>query len=367
MINSAVNESTLFEPVILHTNSFCTFIKYSSLNKKCENIAFEWLKISLNEHEYSFSDLKLKVKDAIKDDKQISDSLKMSQLKNLMLYNRLEQCWVFAMSFPSELTFKWIYMKIDLNGKLDDSQFIDELRDAIHVCEEELKTVDLKNLTFPRTLLYIPEEIGKISENFNGLNLHRKDFFSREFRLANFSNLTELSLEECNNLPSNLFTEKLWSLKVVNCSLEKFSSLKKITNVAFLELRNIGLVDVPEFFINFENLQELDLANNKIQMLPQFIVEKNLNKLVLVNNPIKSLPENLSLKGLYTSAHTKLPGRKEEAVVWHQELKKRHQARSDKLHDKDSYLDGMLTPEEQFELDMMQGQIKNLEEQFEIH
>lgn len=371
MIDTSYIQNIIFEPLFIQVHSFSAFIKCSSLNRTCEQIAFKIFSHILNERDYAFSDLKLKLKDSlahIQECVKMTRPIKMDQLPHIMLFDRLQQCVLFILADKdmwSEITTT--YLEIKLGRNLEDNLYIDEIQGAVNLLERELLPIDPPKFRLSKPhFSSIPKEIGIISKYIQSLSLCKFNFFRSEFRAAKFTNLSEVSLDECHHLPSNIFTKKLVLLKIDNCSLENFDSLKLVKNVMKLRLRGIELTEIPDFLSNFTNLKELDVSNNKIQAVPPFIAERNLDKLILANNPIEALPDNLSVKGLYTSKQTKLPQRKEEAISWYRELTKINYARRDYLYDSDRVFGGMLLPEQEDELELIENQLKNLQEQFGI-
>lgn len=90
------------------------------------------------------------------------------------------------------------------------------------------------------------------------------------------------------------------------------NSLKKMMNVAELELQNCELERIPHAIFSLTNLQELDLKQNSIRTIEEVISFQHLKRLTclkLWHNKIVSIPQSISqvknLESLYLS-HNKL-------------------------------------------------------------
>ncbi|NWW00006.1 LRC8D protein, partial [Machaerirhynchus nigripectus] len=86
------------------------------------------------------------------------------------------------------------------------------------------------------------------------------------------------------------------------------NSLKKMTNVAELELQNCELERIPHAIFSLSNLQELDLKSNSIRTIEEIISFQHLKRLTclkLWHNKIVSIPSSIThiknLESLYLS------------------------------------------------------------------
>lgn len=353
-----------------HINSFKDLIVYSSLNKQCQRIAYEHLVKLLNENygSYSFSELKSKVKDL----KLFKSPLNMKMdefFKRRLLFirvNDLSEIYYDAIETKNTARAPIRFILMDLNQNLEEDKFIEELQDIEKLFLQEIATSKpKKSIIQSKQLNPALKEVGWLSSRIKKIYISNKNFFSNEFHAAEFTMLAKLLIENCQNFPSNALHSRLKTLKVDNCSFVKFDTIKSLTHLKVLNLRNMGLTQIPDFIMQFPNLQKLDVYGNGIELLPEFISKINFKKLVLANNPIKNLPEDLSLRNLYTSEKTALPRGRTEAAAWYQELKEKFQ-RQDYLlrHNKERSFSGMLSPNQELKLKLMEDQLIHLENQY---
>ncbi|XP_078137320.1 volume-regulated anion channel subunit LRRC8C isoform X1 [Sander vitreus] len=86
--------------------------------------------------------------------------------------------------------------------------------------------------------------------------------------------------------------------------LQAFSSLKKLTNIASLELVGCKLQRIPSAVFSLNNLQELDLKENKLTTVEEILSLQHCRRLVtlkLWHNKITYIPDHISkLKTLET-------------------------------------------------------------------
>ena len=145
-----------------------------------------------------------------------------------------------------------------------------------------------------------------------------RSFIELAFQLADSQGLrSELDkiLKELEPLVPNpnyfgkkQLTDKNWvdffMLRKIKIENEKIGWLSEhinlLTNLEFLELKNVGLKSLPNNIGQLRKLKELDLDNNNITSLPESIGQlKNLKRLFLERNDLTSLPESIGqLKNL---------------------------------------------------------------------
>ncbi|XP_030630017.1 volume-regulated anion channel subunit LRRC8D [Chanos chanos] len=148
------------------------------------------------------------------------------------------------------------------------------------------------------------------------LNSEHNKFIGLE-SLRELRNLKTLYLKSnLNKMPSNLseLSPRLTKLVVHNdgTKLLVLNSLKKMTNLAELELHNCELERIPHAIFSLINLQELDLKSNNIRTIEEIISFQHLKRLTclkLWHNKIITIPQSIShvksLETLYLS-HNKL-------------------------------------------------------------
>lgn len=79
--------------------------------------------------------------------------------------------------------------------------------------------------------------------------------------------------------------------------LQAFSSLKKLTNLVSLELVGCGLERIPSAVFSLNNLQELDLKENKLTTVEEILSLQHCRRLVtlrLWHNKITYIPDHIS-------------------------------------------------------------------------
>ncbi|XP_072547422.1 volume-regulated anion channel subunit LRRC8D [Salminus brasiliensis] len=119
-----------------------------------------------------------------------------------------------------------------------------------------------------------------------------------------------------NKIPTNLaeLSPHLVKLVVHNdgTKVVVLNSLKKMTNLAELELHNCDLERIPHAIFSLTNLQELDLKSNSIRTIEEVISFQHLKRLTclkLWHNKIIAIPQSIShvknIETLYLS-HNKL-------------------------------------------------------------
>lgn len=82
-----------------------------------------------------------------------------------------------------------------------------------------------------------------------------------------------------------------------NVKLQAFSSLKKLSNLASLELAGCGLERIPSAVFSLGNLQELDLRDNKLTTVEEILSLQHCRRLVtlrLWHNKITYIPDHVS-------------------------------------------------------------------------
>ncbi|XP_037619741.1 volume-regulated anion channel subunit LRRC8C [Sebastes umbrosus] len=128
---------------------------------------------------------------------------------------------------------------------------------------------------------------------------------SRSATLDSFRGLRALRvLSLCSNLtkiPPSLVDValQLQRLCIYNegVRLQGFSSLKKLTNITSLELVGCELERIPSAVFSLNNLQELDLKDNKLTTVEEILSLQHCKRLVtlkLWNNKITYIPDHIS-------------------------------------------------------------------------
>lgn len=139
--------------------------------------------------------------------------------------------------------------------------------------------------------------------------LHLTGHLSNEVsRSATLDSLRELKALRVLTLHSNLtkippsvgdVASQLQRLCIYNegGKLQAFSSLKKLTNLASLELVGCSLERIPSAVFSLTNLQELDLKDNKLTTVEEILSLQHCGRLVtlrLWHNSIAYIPEHIS-------------------------------------------------------------------------
>jgi Leucine-rich repeat (LRR) protein len=92
------------------------------------------------------------------------------------------------------------------------------------------------------------------------------------------------------------------------------SNLNSLQQVENLELKNLGLIMLPDGLQRLENLKELDISENSLHLIPHWIgnltklehLIVNMNKLFFLPDSVREL-KNLKVLHLYNNNFTKLP------------------------------------------------------------
>ena len=90
---------------------------------------------------------------------------------------------------------------------------------------------------------------------------------------------------------------KLPNLYIENCCFEKDGGkapygIGAFSKLQMLTIKNCGLTEVPPSLIYLNELQSLDLRNNKLKYLPSLLdVCTNLKHIYLSGNPIENIEE----------------------------------------------------------------------------
>lgn len=82
---------------------------------------------------------------------------------------------------------------------------------------------------------------------------------------------------------------KLYQLTLDGNKITKEWHFEGGRRVFYLSLVDTGLIDIPEWILDFKNLTELNLSDNKIRYIPEWLKDlKNLKILSLFDNPLDS-------------------------------------------------------------------------------
>eukprot|EP00064_Thunnus_orientalis_P014437 superscaffoldBa00002501_g14481 len=154
------------------------------------------------------------------------------------------------------------------------------------------------------------EEVPLWMYSLHGLEeLHLNGPLSIEVsRNATLDSLRELKALRVLTLRSNLtkippsvadVASQLQRLCIHNegSKLQAFSSLKKLTNLVSLELVGCGLERIPSAVFSLNNLQELDLKDNKLTTVEEILSLQHCRRLVtlrLWHNKITYIPDHIS-------------------------------------------------------------------------
>ncbi|KAF7648766.1 hypothetical protein LDENG_00152230 [Lucifuga dentata] len=173
---------------------------------------------------------------------------------------------------------------------------------ALHYLKEHLKVL---RLTFESL-----EQVPVWMYTLNSLEeLHLSGPVVNEVsRSATLDSLCELTALRVLTFRSNLtkippsvgdVALQLQQLCIYNegVKLQAFSSLKKLTNLATLELVGCNLERIPSAVFSLSNLQELDLKDNKLTTVEEILSLQHCRRLVtlrLWHNNIAYIPEHIS-------------------------------------------------------------------------
>lgn len=223
------------------------------------------------------------------------------------------------LSFPDSIfalpRLKWLHLYADMHqlanlpDKLQHLEYLclcynnisPETMDVI--CGlKNLHTLHLANYYYSGKPLHLPQKIGTLPQL-------KKLILYNNYIKDLPSSLRELSQLEWLNLCNGRFTDLPFSkgdlprLKTLvleqNKQLDIIGELKKFmhTNLEHLDLKSCGLDSFPEEILQFKNLHQLNLANNKIKNLPLDIVNlPNFNIIDTTKTPLAQTTEAKSGK-----------------------------------------------------------------------
>uniref|UniRef100_A0A3B5M1R1 Leucine rich repeat containing 8 VRAC subunit C n=1 Tax=Xiphophorus couchianus TaxID=32473 RepID=A0A3B5M1R1_9TELE len=177
---------------------------------------------------------------------------------------------------------------------------------------ESLKLEQVKNVTIPAgvakldslqefSLIYCPAKLQLLALNHlkEHLKVLRLTFESSEeipMWMYTLHCLEELYLTgPLTNEVSK--TGNLESLRDLRVKLQAFSTLKKLTNLASLELSGCDLERIPSAVFSLNNLQELDLKENKLCTVEEILSLQHCRRLVtlrLWHNKITYIPDHIT-------------------------------------------------------------------------
>ncbi|XP_076026508.1 volume-regulated anion channel subunit LRRC8C [Genypterus blacodes] len=181
-------------------------------------------------------------------------------------------------------------------------------------CHAKLQVAALnhlkENLKVLRLLFESLEGVPLWMYALNGLEeLHLTGPLSNEVsRSATLDSLRELKAVRVLTLRCNLtkippsvgdVASQLQRLCIYNegGKLQAFSSLKKLTNLASLELVGCSLERIPSAVFSLTNLQELDLKDNKLTTVEEILSLQHCGRLVTLKlwyNSIAYIPDHIS-------------------------------------------------------------------------
>eukprot|EP00242_Pyramimonas_sp_CCMP2087_P016350 CAMPEP_0198197976 /NCGR_PEP_ID=MMETSP1445-20131203/1520_1 /TAXON_ID=36898 /ORGANISM="Pyramimonas sp., Strain CCMP2087" /LENGTH=245 /DNA_ID=CAMNT_0043867401 /DNA_START=270 /DNA_END=1004 /DNA_ORIENTATION=+ len=87
----------------------------------------------------------------------------------------------------------------------------------------------------------------------------------------------------------------LVSLRDESCTKVPEYVFKASAKVKVLDATNRGLEELPDRFADFQKLQKVHLAQNKLKRLPPSICLPTITILLLENNRLQSVPDNLGM------------------------------------------------------------------------
>ncbi|XP_053549903.1 volume-regulated anion channel subunit LRRC8D [Bombina bombina] len=286
----------------LYSKRFGVFLSEVSENKLREiSLNYEWTFEKLRQHisrnaqekqelhlfmlsgvpdaVFELTDLEILRLELIAEAKITAKISQMTALQELHLYHCPAKVEHTAFSFLRD-NLKCLHVKFTDVGEIPGWVFaLKNLRELYlmgNLNSENNKMIGLESLRELRHLkiLYIKSNLTKIPSNITEVSPH----------------LTKLVIHNDGT-----------KLVVLNC-------LKKMMNVAELELHNCELERIPHAIFSLVNLQELDLKANSIRTIEEVISFQHLKRLAslkLWHNKIVSIPQSISqvkhLEALYLS------------------------------------------------------------------
>lgn len=215
--------------------------------------------------------------------------------------------------FDNETLIKLLYS--DWNYDFFEKIIKNYTFEVYKIIRNEFKHLINENLELAVKLLYSKNYI-KLFENrtqfWEILNTEGKILQKIENKIISH-NKKKLNFKLCNNLdydgiePMTFIysNNKITGLNIWNYNndieLPKtiFRQLKRLKNLKYLRLNNVGLKKIPKSIRKLKCLEVISLENNKLTKIPKFISQLVRIKLLdLSNNGIKSILELNSLKSL---------------------------------------------------------------------
>lgn len=144
----------------------------------------------------------------------------------------------------------------------------------------------------------LPEDLGNLL-HLKTLDLHRNSLQELPSSIGLLSELKilDLSGNELKTLPSTL--GEISSLQTLNLNCNKLTvlpELKRLTNLARLDVSHNQLGDLPQSLYELEHLAEVHASNNNITTLSSNVSKLASLKVLTLNvNSIESIPTELSL------------------------------------------------------------------------
>lgn len=275
----------------LYSKRFAVFLSEVSESRLHQlNLNYEWtakkLRTRLSKNINNLLELHLLMLPGLPDtvfDIPEVQSLKLEQVKNVTISSSVSK-----LDSLQELSLIYCPAKLQLT--------------ALNHLKEHLKVLRLAFESF--------EEVPSWMYSLHGLEeLHLTGPLTIEVsRSATLDSLRELKTLRVLTLRSNLtkippsvadVALQLQRLCIYNegSKLQVFSSLKKLTNLVSLELVDCGLERIPSAVFSLNNLQELDLKENKLTTVEEILSLQHCRRLVtlrLWHNKITYIPDHIS-------------------------------------------------------------------------
>ncbi|XP_026158124.1 volume-regulated anion channel subunit LRRC8C [Mastacembelus armatus] len=275
----------------LYSKRFAVFLSEVSECRLCQlNLNYEWttkkLRTRLSRNASNLLELHLVMLPGLPDtvyEMPEVESLKLEQVKNLTIPHS-----VAKLDSLKELSLIYCPAKLQLS--------------ALNHLREHLKVL---RLSFEHL-----EEVPAWMYSLHGLEeLHLNgpltNEMSRSATLYSFRALRALRIlilhSNLTKIPPSVndVALQLQRLCIVNegVKLQAFSSLKKLTNLVSLELVCCELERIPSAVFSLNNLQELDLKENKLTTVEEILSLQHCRRLVklrLWHNKITYIPDHIS-------------------------------------------------------------------------
>lgn len=211
------------------------------------------------------------------------ESLKLEQLKNVTI-----PASVAKLDLLQELSLIYCPAKLQLP--------------ALNHLKENLKVLRLAFANLEEVPLWMYTLQGLEELHLNGPLTNE---VSRSATLESLRDLRALRVltlrSELTKIPPSIVDVALQLQRLCiyneNVKLQAFSSLKKLTNIVSLELVGCELERIPSAVFSLNNLQELDLRENKLTTVEEILSLQHCQRLAtlrLWHNKITYLPDHIS-------------------------------------------------------------------------